>query len=76
MNINESDGVLTDPFERACQVVIQNLQMSWSDLYRSLPFHPKRGENLIDNDIAELSQLEARTSVQETAQKCLNKWRR
>ena len=65
-----------DPFERACDVVAAAIEGDWPTLYRQLPFHPARGSKTIDKDIAELSSMASRTSLQEICELSLKKWRR
>ena len=65
---------LIDPFEVACTVVSHRIDDDWPRLYRKLPFAPFRGQQTIDEDIAELYMI--KTPVHEIARRSLNRWRR
>ena len=47
--------MFTDPFERACAVVYEEIRDDWAALYRCLPWHPPRGEVTLDREIEEFA---------------------
>lgn len=48
----------------------------WPALYRALPFHPPRGVNTIDQDIADIAVMSSRLGADQVALRALNRWRR
>lgn len=67
---------LTDPFEKACNIVCMTINTDWPLMYRNLPFAPTRGRLTLDRDIEEFTERESRQGNSERARYALNRWRR
>ncbi|KAK3579527.1 hypothetical protein CHS0354_028357 [Potamilus streckersoni] len=65
-----------DTLDKACEVVIENVQLDWMNLYRRLPFFPKRGAETIEKDIACISIEGARGPKKNVVAVALSRWRR
>lgn len=69
---NGTDGTL----EKACDVVVKNIDQDWIHLYRKLPFFPTRGSETIEKDIASIAIEGARGPKRDIASVALARWRR
>lgn len=69
---NGTEGAL----DKACQKVIRHIDQDWMQLYRNLPFFPKRGAHTIESDISSIAAEGARGPKQDVIQVALNRWRR
>ncbi|KAL3876184.1 hypothetical protein ACJMK2_034055 [Sinanodonta woodiana] len=65
-----------DALDKACEVVIENIHLDWMNLYRRLPFFPKRGSETIEKDIACISIEGARGPKKNVVVVALSRWRR
>ena len=57
-------------------MVIQHIDQDWMQLYRNLPFFPKRGSHTIESDISSIAIEGARGPKSDVVQVALNRWRR
>lgn len=57
-------------------VVCREIDQDWMLLYRNLPFHPKRGSETIEKDIASVNVESARGPKEGRAMEALTRWRR
>ncbi|XP_046557420.1 LOW QUALITY PROTEIN: uncharacterized protein LOC124266663 [Haliotis rubra] len=64
------------PLDKACKVISRTIERDWVNVYRNLPFFPKRGAETIERDISELSTTGARVTLIIVARRALGRWRR
>ena len=57
-------------------MVAQNIDQDWMQLYRHLPFFPKRGAHVIESDISSIAMEGARGPKENVVIVALNRWRR
>ncbi|XP_070184589.1 CAP-Gly domain-containing linker protein 1-like isoform X2 [Littorina saxatilis] len=64
------------PMARICKLISTKIERDWVQLYLNLPFYPQRGEETIEHDVMELTELGSRASVSWTARQALERWKR
>ena len=67
---------LLGALDKACERVIRHIDEDWMQLYRNLPFFPKRGAHVIESDIASIATEGARGPKADVIRVALNRWRR
>ncbi|XP_069124796.1 chromosome partition protein Smc-like isoform X3 [Argopecten irradians] len=65
-----------DTLSKVCMTLAQYVDLEWMDLYRELPFFPKRGKQTIEKDISAISVESARGPRENRTLIALNRWRR
>ncbi|XP_074657213.1 uncharacterized protein LOC141910378 [Tubulanus polymorphus] len=65
-----------DALDRAIRVAARFIDKDWIVLYRSLPFFPTRGDELLSSDIADIDQSNFRGITVDLARQSLERWRR
>lgn len=69
-------GVVIDKLEKATRVTATLIDKDWIPLYRTLPFHPPRGEENLRVDIDDITNTFLRDTLEVHAKQALYRWRR
>ena len=67
---------LLGALDKACERVVRHIDEDWMQLYRNLPFFPKRGAHVIESDISSITAEGARGPKSDVIRVALNRWRR
>lgn len=76
MKNKEKEHKNTDSLGRATRIAAKKLRGNWPTFYRTLPFHPGRGDAERDADIIQLRTNYPRSTHSSQAATSLDKWRR
>lgn len=66
----------SDKLEKATRVTATLIDKDWIPLYRTLPFHPPRGEENLRVDIDDITNTFLRDTLEVHAKQALYRWRR
>ncbi|XP_041363890.1 uncharacterized protein LOC121379371 isoform X2 [Gigantopelta aegis] len=73
---NKGSAQDTLPFDRVCRVITNSIDKDWANMYRNLPFHPKRGSVTIERDIRDITNGDAHANCVARAKQAFARWRR